>query len=311
MREIELKDDKPTLIFMYGYPAAGKTTYSKLVYESFKDQGVDMVLISADKIRELLYGSEDIYGNPEEVYQSILVRMREALMTGKNVIYDATNLYKNYRMDYLTALKNVDCYKMIIRVNTDKETCIERHNKRGRNIPIEKLMKYFVIDQPPTMEEGWDSIEDISYSENSKRFYIASPFFKEENRKNVIFATELLRKMGHKVYLPLEHKILNAWDYPNYEWGRMVFENDINAINNSDIVVVLSYGRESTAGTNWEAGYAYGIDKPVIIVEMPGVKLMSLMLANGRVATLKGIKELKEYDFNTMPLKEDREMEQK
>lgn len=311
MREIELKDDKPTLIFMYGYPAAGKTTYSKLVYESFKDQGVDMVLISADKIRELLYGSEDIYGNPEEVYQSILVRMREALMTGKNVIYDATNLYKNYRMDYLTALKNVDCYKMIIRVNTDKETCIERHNKRGRNIPIEKLMKYFVIDQPPTMEEGWDSIEDISYSENSKRFYIASPFFKEENRKNVIFATELLRKMGHKVYLPLEHKILNAWDYPNYEWGRMVFENDINAINNSDIVVVLSYGRESTAGTNWEAGYAYGIDKPVIVVEMPGVKLMSLMLANGRVATLKGIKELKEYDFNTMPLKEDREMEQK
>lgn len=311
MKEIEWKDDKPTLIFMYGYPAAGKTTYSKLVYESFKDQGIDMVLISADKIRELLYGSEDIYGNPEEVYQSILVRMREALMTGKNVIYDATNLYKNYRMDYLTALKNVDCYKMIIRVNTDKETCIERHNKRGRNIPIEKLMKYFVIDQPPTMEEGWDSIEDISYSENSKRFYIASPFFKEENRKNVIFATELLRKMGHKVYLPLEHKILNAWDYPNYEWGRMVFENDINAINNSDIVVVLSYGRESTAGTNWEAGYAYGIDKPVIVVEMPGVKLMSLMLANGRVATLKGIKELKEYDFNTMPLKEDREMEQK
>lgn len=311
MREIELKDDKPTLIFMYGYPAAGKTTYSKLVYESFKDQGVDMVLISADKIRELLYGSEDIYGNPEEVYQSILVRMREALMTGKSVIYDATNLYKSYRMDYLNTLKNIDCYKRIIRVNTDKETCIERHNKRGRNIPIEKLMKYFVIDQPPTMEEGWDSIEDISYSENSKRFYIASPFFKEENRKNVIFATELLRKMGHRVYLPLEHKILNAWDYPNYEWGRMVFENDINAINNSDIVVVLSYGRESTAGTNWEAGYAYGIDKPVIVVEMPGVKLMSLMLANGRVATLKGITELKEYDFNTIPLIEDREMEQK
>ena len=311
MKEIEWKDDKPTLIFMYGYPAAGKTTYSKVVYESFKDQGVDMVLISADKIRELLYGSEDIYGNPEEVYQSILVRMREALMTGKNVIYDATNLYKNYRMDHLTALKNVDCYKRIIRVNTDKETCIEHHNRRGRDIPIEKLMKYFVIDQHHTMEEGWYSIEDVSYSQNSKKFYIASPFFKEENRKNVIFATELLRKMGHPVYLPLEHKILNAWDYPNYEWGKIVFENDINAINDSDIVVVLSYGRESTAGTNWEAGYAYGIGKPVIVVEMPGVTLMSLMLANGRVATLKGIKELKEYDFNTMPLIEDREMEQK
>lgn len=311
MREIEWNNDKPTLIFMYGYPAAGKTTYSRSLYNSLTLLCKDVVLISADQIRELLYGSEDIYGNPEEVFQSILVRMREALMNDTSVIYDATNLYKEYRMDYLNALQNVDCYKRIIRVNTDKETCIERHNKRGRDIPIEKLMKYFVIDQPPTMEEGWDSIEDISYSENYKRFYIASPFFKEENRKNVIFATEILRKMGHTVYLPLEHKILNAWDYPNYEWGKIVFENDINAINDSDIVVVLSYGRESTAGTNWEAGYAYGIGKPVIVVEMPGVTLMSLMLANGRVATLKGIKELKEYDFNTMPLIEDREMEQK
>ena len=65
------------------------------------------------------------------------------------------------------------------------------------------------------------------------------------------------------------------------------------------------------AGTNWEAGYAWGINKPVVVVEMPGVKLMSLMLANGRTATLKGIEELEHYDFNKMPLVEDREMEQK
>ena len=141
MREIEWKDDKPTLIFMYGYPAAGKTTYSRLLYNHLKLQYKDIILISADQIRELLYGSEDIYGNPEEVFQSILVRMREALMNDTSVIYDATNLYKEYRMDYLNALQNIDCYKRIIRVNTDKETCIERHNKRGRNIPIEKLMK--------------------------------------------------------------------------------------------------------------------------------------------------------------------------
>ena len=122
---------------------------------------------------------------------------------------------------------------------------------------------------------------------------------------------EILRKKGHMVYLPLEHKILNAWDYPNYEWGKMVFNNDIDAIDASDCVVVLSYGRESTAGTNWEAGYAWGTYKPVIVVEMPGVKLMSLMLANGRTATLKSIEELEYYDFQTMPLAEDREMEQK
>ena len=68
MREIEWNDDKPTLIFMYGYPAAGKTTYSRLLYNHLKLQYKDVILISADQIRELLYGSEDIYGNPQEVY---------------------------------------------------------------------------------------------------------------------------------------------------------------------------------------------------------------------------------------------------
>lgn len=303
--------DKPMLIFMYGYPAAGKTTFSNRLCEYFKSCGVDIVLISADKIREELYGSQDSFGKPIEVYRIILYRMMDALINGKHVIYDAANLRKDYRMDYLDEIKDIDCYKYIYRINKDKDTCIEHHNKRSRDIPLENLMPYFDINEPPTMEEGWDEIIDISHTKNAKEIYIASPFFKEEHRESAIKVAEILRKKGHAVYLPLEHKIPNAWDYPNYEWGEKVFKNDVRAIDDSDVVIVLSYGRESTAGTNWEAGYAYGIGKPVIVVEMPGVTLMSLMLANGRTATLKSIEELENYDFETMPRLEDREMEQK
>ncbi len=303
--------DKPMLIFMCGYPAAGKTTYSNRLYEYLKSEGLDIVLISADNIREELYGSQDAYGDPIEIYQIILHRMRSALNIDVSVIYDAANLRKDYRMDYLNEIKDIDCYKYIYRINTDKNTCIENHKKRNRDIPLDKLMPYFDINEPPTMEEGWDEIIDTSYTKNAKGIYIASPFFKQENRENAIKVAEILRKKGHAVYLPLEHKIPNAWDYPNYEWGEEVFKSDVSAINDSDVVIVLSYGRESTAGTNWEAGYAYGIGKPVIVVEMPGVTLMSLMLANGRTATLKSIEELENYDFETMPRLEDREMEQK
>lgn len=303
--------DKPMLIFMYGYPAAGKTTHSIRMYDYLKSQGIDVVLISADNIREELYGSQDAYGDPIEIYQIILHRMKMALNLDVSVIYDAANLRKDYRMDYLNEIKDIDCYKYICRINTDKDTCIENHKKRNRNIPLESLMPYFDINEPPTMEEGWDEIDDVSFSSNKKRFYIASPFFKQENRENAMNVTEMLRKKGHEVFLPLEHKILNAWNYPNHEWGRLVFENDLRGIHDADIMIVLSYGRESTAGTNWEAGYAWGIGKPVIVVEMPGVTLMSLMLANGRTATLKSIEELKNYDFETMPRLEDREMEQK
>ena len=299
----------PSGIFMYGFPAAGKTTFCK----NFIKNNPDVAYISADDIRKDHYGSQDTYGNPDEMFKWILDMMITHIDAGKDFIYDATNLKLQYRLDFLEneELKKRNWNKYIIRINTPKDTCLGFHAKRDRDIPQEKLLPYYEINQPPTMEEGWDAIEDVPSPYHQKRIYLASPFFSNDNRQNAMDATEIIRSRGYSVYLPLEHKILNAWDYPNYQWGKMVFQNDVDAINNSDIVVVLSYGRESTAGTNWEAGYAYGIGKDVIVVEMPQVKLMSLMLANGRVATLKSIEDLKLYDFEHMPKVFDNDMEQK
>ena len=113
-------------------------------------------------------------------------------------------------------------------------------------------------------------------------------------------ARTLLRGEGHEVYVPVENFIPNAWDYPNHEWGQMVFTSDVNAINWCDVLVLLSYGRMGTAGCNWEAGYAFGVGKKVIVVEMTD-NPMSLMVANGRYATVKGLDGLASYDWNTMP----------
>ena len=121
-----------------------------------------------------------------------------------------------------------------------------------------------------------------------------------DKRDEMYGALEILRNKGHEVYAPIEHKIPNAWDYPNAEWGLMVFESDINAIQWCDVVVMLSHGRHSTAGANWEAGYAFGIGKRVIVVEMT-YSPMSLMVANGRYATVRGLSGLLEYDWEKMP----------
>lgn len=96
-----------------------------------------------------------------------------------------------------------------------------------------------------------------------------------------------LRSLMIDVYAPWEHEIEHAWDWPNDEWGLMVFENDIAAIREADWVVVLSYGRvNTTAGTAWEQGFAFGIGKPILLVEMTN-DIQSLMVANGRYATIK------------------------
>lgn len=146
----------PTLIFMYGYPASGKTTFTK----EYVKVHPECILISADLIRKELYGSQDSYGEPYVIYIEILYKMRKLLKEGKNVIYDATNLWKQYRLDYLLNLQGVDCEKEIICLQESKETCIERHKNRERNISIEKLLPYFDINEPPTLNEGWDIIEE-------------------------------------------------------------------------------------------------------------------------------------------------------
>lgn len=74
-----------------------------------------------------------------------------------------------------------------------------------------------------------------------------------------------------EVYKPWTLKIENAWDYPQEEWARKVFIADKNAIDECDIMIVISLGRISSAGTNWEQGYAYGTDKIVYVIQLGDV----------------------------------------
>lgn len=132
------------------------------------------------------------------------------------------------------------------------------------------------------------------------KVYLASSLDLDK-RHDMYTALDILRSKGFDVYAPVETKIPNAWDYPNDEWGLMVFTSDIVAIDNCDILVLLSSGRNSSAGANWEAGYAYGKGKKVIVVELTN-DVMSLMVANGRWATVKGLGGLKDYDFEKFPM---------
>ena len=142
------------------------------------------------------------------------------------------------------------------------------------------------------------------------KIYLASSFGAKdsEKRKNSERAAEILKDNGYEVYCPWEYQIPHAWDYTNQEWGLMVFTNDLYALDHADAIVMLSYGRTETAsGTNWEAGYAYGIGKKVIVVEMDEPQVMSLMVANGCYARLKGLEGLKRYvTLNSSMMNRDR-----
>lgn len=119
------------------------------------------------------------------------------------------------------------------------------------------------------------------------KVYLASPLFTEYERANVHKWAELTRMQGHEVYVPMEHSIPNAWDMSNADWGRCVFTEDVNAIDECDMVLVLYYGLYSDSGTAWEQGYAYAKGKKVQVINAGTAKEVSLMIVNGQTTLIK------------------------
>jgi nucleoside 2-deoxyribosyltransferase len=88
-----------------------------------------------------------------------------------------------------------------------------------------------------------------------------------ESRTMMQRIAQRLREADYEVYCPFELKIENAWDMPQEEWARRVFEKDIKAIDACDIFLMISPGRIGTAGTNWEQGYAYARGKSIEVIQ--------------------------------------------
>ena len=100
------------------------------------------------------------------------------------------------------------------------------------------------------------------------KIYLAGPC-DTENRYNMVQIAKVFREYGgYEVYCPWELKIENAWDIPQEDWARKVFEADIKAIQECDTFVMITPGRESTAGSNWENGYVFSLNKPSYIIQI-------------------------------------------
>lgn len=116
-----------------------------------------------------------------------------------------------------------------------------------------------------------------------KKFYLASPFFTERQRDTVCKVANILRAAGHEVFVPMEHKIEDAWSYSPKEWAEKVFSMDVDAIRACDEMIALYYGLYSDTGTAFEIGYAYAAQMPVHVIPMtkPGETLdVSVMIAS-------------------------------
>lgn len=128
------------------------------------------------------------------------------------------------------------------------------------------------------------------------KIYLSSPFFNDNEIKNMRKTQDILEKNGHKVFVPMDIQIPENLD--EIERAKNIFYQDKVGIDECDAVVLLYYGIYSDSGTAWECGYAYAKNKPVIVVHCQNKEPNNLMITMGSFVNLPDIEALKTYDLH-------------
>lgn len=167
-----------TLIVLIGLPGSGKSTVAQNL-----QQRENAVIHSSDKLREELFGDVNECNKNDELFTELHKRIKQDLLSGKNVIYDATNVSRKKRKAFLDNFKKINCYKECYLIATPYEQCLIQNNQRERKVPeyvIKNMYKNFFI---PQFYEGWNKI-NIEW--NTDREYDVHELFNRENGLNEI-----------------------------------------------------------------------------------------------------------------------------
>lgn len=130
------------------------------------------------------------------------------------------------------------------------------------------------------------------------KIYLASPFFNDDELKNVERAEKILMSRGFDVFSPRLNEVRTEENIQQCLWSKETFMNDRRFIDWADAVVMLYYGGYSDSGTAWECGYAYGTNTPVVVVHLG--EDSNLMIHEGCHSNIT-MDELEHYDFRMMP----------
>lgn len=130
----------------------------------------------------------------------------------------------------------------------------------------------------------YDVAKDIVNFSKKYDFYLASPFFNDEQIKREETIKKTLRGYGFTVYAPREHGVVGS--LASQEAVEATFNSNVEAIINSKMVIAITDGKDM--GTIWEAGYAFGKNIPVIYyAETLGNNPFNIMLSESGVGIFK------------------------
>lgn len=151
------------LYIMVGLPGSGKTT---IAYEIKENQrGFKGYVVSTDKIREEITGSETSQDKNTEVFETAYKRLKFGLENGFDMIFDATNINYKRRIDVINKFKKYADEIVCCFVYAPYEECLERNKNRERQVPKDVIKRMYMNFYVPQYFEGFDKIK-LYYNSN-------------------------------------------------------------------------------------------------------------------------------------------------
>lgn len=126
------------LILLCGIPGSGKTTLAaKLAEQGF-------ICLSADDIRQELWGDAAEQKEAEKVFEIFFDRLQQGLSRGWNIVIDNTNINTRHREPILQQAKKAGYKDIELWVfDIPLPVCIERNKQRGRIVPEEIITNMY------------------------------------------------------------------------------------------------------------------------------------------------------------------------
>ena len=178
-----LEANVPLMAMLIGLPGSGKSTLAESITTSRDNEEYKPVIHSSDGLRKELFGDEATQGDNNKLFTELHRRIKADLIAGKDVIYDATNISKKLRIQFLNELKNISCTPICLCMMTSYETCLENNEKRDRKVPVEVIKRMQMNWQPPHYSEGFKEIKYIfsNLDDEYKEKFTIGDFFKVAN----------------------------------------------------------------------------------------------------------------------------------
>lgn len=152
----------PVLFMMVGIVGSGKTSFAESLCIEKGQEGkivkTKPIIHSSDSLRKELYGDENVQSDNNKLFNELHRRIKADLLNGNDVVYDATNINKRRRADFLRQLNDIECKKVCVCVLTPYDLCLEQNRNRGRVVPEEVIKRMYLNFQPPALHEGFDNI---------------------------------------------------------------------------------------------------------------------------------------------------------